>query len=547
VSERADRTRRSRPARTRGTGRFAASAVIGIPTVSAALAAAEVTAYFTSQATAPVDAVGSAVIGLTPAPVKEFMIAHVGTDDKPLLIAGVLVVLALLAIAAGRLALRRPAAGITLIVIVGVVGAVAAVTRPANGVSSLLPSLLGTIAAIAVMRWLARLYQDDTAARRSLRAGAAQPDQRTAGGQPAREREPEPAQSRRGFLVASAGAVAGAALVGFGADKLASEKYAVTTARAAVRIPRPTQLAATPAGLHPDVPGLSPFFTPNNSFYRVDTALVLPQVDPSAWTLQITGMVDHPVEISYDQLLRRTLEEHDMTLSCVSNPVGGPYVGNARWIGTPLASLLRQAGLQSGADQLLARSTDGMTIGTPLASVLDGRAALLAVAMNGQPLPVQHGFPCRVLVPGFYGYSSACKWVTELIVTTYQTQAAYWVQQGYAEIGTMKIASRIDVPGSSARVTAGKVTVAGIAWATHRGIEAVEVRADNGAWQQASIAAQDTPDTWRQWTYDWQAQPGNHTLQVRAVDDSGLVQTGAQEQPFPSGATGYHTISVTVA
>jgi DMSO/TMAO reductase YedYZ molybdopterin-dependent catalytic subunit len=258
-------------------------------------------------------------------------------------------------------------------------------------------------------------------------------------------------------------------------------------------------------------------------------------------------MVDHPVEISYHELLGRRLEEHDLTLSCVSNPVGGSYVGNARWVGTPLAPLLREAGVRSGADQLLATSTDGMTVGTPLESVLDGRAALLAVAMNGQPLPVQHGFPCRVLVPGFYGYSSACKWVTELHVTTYQAQAAYWVQQGYAQIGTMKIASRIDVPGSSASVAAGKVTVAGIAWATHRGIEAVEVRAGNGAWQQASIAAQDTPDTWRQWTYDWQAHPGTHALQVRAIDGSGTVQTGAQQQPFPSGATGWHTISVTVA
>ncbi|HYZ55589.1 MAG TPA: molybdopterin-dependent oxidoreductase [Streptosporangiaceae bacterium] len=537
---RADTARRDRPARTRGTGRFAASAVIGILAVGAALAAAEVPAYFTGQATAPVDAVGSAVISLTPASVKEFMIAHVGTNDKPLLIIGVLVVLVLLAIAAGRLALRSLRGGITLVVIIGVVGAIAAVTRPGSGALSLLPSIVGTVAAISVMDWLVGLYQRDSSAQPVPGGAPAQ-----AG--PGQTGPGQTGQSRRRFLIASAGTAASAALVGLGAGKLASEKYAVTTARSAVRIPRPAQLAATPAGLHPDVPGLSPFFTPNSSFYRVDTALALPQVDPSAWTLRITGMVDHPVEISYDQLLRRTLEEHDMTLSCVSNPVGGPYVGNARWVGTLLAPLLREAGVRSGANQLLATSADGMTVGTPLESVLDGRAALLAVAMNGQPLPVQHGFPCRVLVPGFYGYSSACKWVTELMVTTYQARAAYWVQQGYAQIGTMKIASRIDVPGSSARVAAGTVKVAGIAWATHRGIEAVEVRVDNGAWQQASIAAQDTPDTWRQWTYDWQAQPGNHTLQVRAVDDSGLVQTGAQEQPFPSGATGYHTISVTVA
>jgi DMSO/TMAO reductase YedYZ molybdopterin-dependent catalytic subunit len=396
------------------------------------------------------------------------------------------------------------------------------------------------------MRWLARTYQRGRHPRRAAYqavqpAPGAAPRLPDAG--PPDAGLPDP--GRRRFLAASAGTAAAAALVGFGADQLGSQKYTVTSARGAVRIPKPARRAATPAGLHPDVPGLSAFFTPNEEFYRVDTTLVLPQVNPSTWALRITGMVDRPVEITYDQLLRRPLEEHDLTLSCVSNPVGGPYVGNARWAGTPLAPLLRQAGIRSGATQLLATSTDGMTIGTPLESVLDGRAALLAVAMNGAPLPVQHGFPCRVLVPGFYGYSSACKWVTQLQVTTYQDMQPYWVQQGYAEIGTMKIASRIDVPGSG-RVAAGRVTVAGIAWATHRGIDAVELRVDNGPWRETSIAALDTPDTWRQWSYGWDATPGSHTLQVRAVDGSGTVQTGAQTAAFPSGATGWHTISVNV-
>jgi DMSO/TMAO reductase YedYZ molybdopterin-dependent catalytic subunit len=510
--------------------------VIGLLTVGAALAAAEVAGYFTGQATTPVNATGSAVISLSPAPLKEFFIQRLGTHDKPLLVIGVLVVLVLLSVLAGHLALRRLRAGVVLVAAIGVVGAAAAVTRPASGPSSLLPSLVGTAAAVAVLRWLVPLYRRTVGTRRAA-YDAVQPVPEAA------PRLPDP--DRRRFLAVSAGTAAAAALVGFGADKLASEKYAVTSARGAVRIPRPARLAATPAGLHPDVPGLEPFFSPNDSFYRVDTALVLPQVDPSAWTLKITGMVDRPVEITYDQLLRRSLEQHDMTLSCVSNPVGGPYVGNARWVGAMLAPLLREAGIHSGATQLLATSTDGMTVGTPLESVLDGRAALLAVAMNGAPLPVQHGFPCRVLVPGFYGYSSACKWVTQLQVTTYQNVVPYWVQQGYAEIGTMKIASQISVPASG-QVAAGPVTVAGIAWATHRGIAAVELRVDNGPWRPARIAAQDTPDTWRQWSYDWQATPGSHTLQVRATDDSGAVQTSAQAQPFPSGATGWHTISVNV-
>jgi DMSO/TMAO reductase YedYZ molybdopterin-dependent catalytic subunit len=513
-----------------------ASTVIGLLTVGVALAVAEVVGYFTGQATTPVDATGSAIISLSPAAVKEFFIQRLGTNDKPLLVIGVLVVLVVLSVVAGHLALRRPRAGTALVVAIGVVGAAAAVTRPANGPSSLLPSVAGTAVAVAVMRWLARMYQRSQGTRRAAFDAV----------QPVPEAVPRlPAPDRRRFLAASAGTAAAAVLVGFGADKFASEKYAVTSARTAVRIPKPAQLATTPAGLHPDVPGLEPFFIPNDSFYRVDTALVLPQVDPSAWRLRITGMVDRPVEITYDQLLRRPLEQHDMTLSCVSNPVGGPYVGNARWVGAQLAPLLREAGIHSGATQLLATSTDGMTVGTPLESVLDGRDALLAVAMNGAPLPVQHGFPCRVLVPGFYGYSSACKWVTELQVTTYQDAVPYWVQQGYAQIGTMKIASQISVPSSS-QVAAGPVTVAGIAWATHRGIAAVELRVDNGPWRPARIAAQDTPDTWRQWSYDWQATRGSHTLQVRATDDSGAVQTAVQAQPFPSGASGWHTISVNV-
>jgi DMSO/TMAO reductase YedYZ molybdopterin-dependent catalytic subunit len=511
--------------------------VIGILTVGTALAAAEVAGYFDSQAATPVDAVGSAVISLSPAPVKEFFIQRLGTHDKPLLVVGVLIVLSVLSVLAGHLALRRLRAGVVLVVAVGVVGAVAAVTRPVSGASSLLPSVAGTAVAAAVMWLLVRTYQRGQGTRR-VGDDAIQPARGDAPGLPGPD--------RRRFLAASAGTAVAAALVGVTADRLATGKSAVSSARSAVRIPRPARLAATPGGLHPDVPGLGPFFTPNDSFYRVDTALVLPQVNPDQWRLRISGMVDRPVEISYGQLLRQPLEEHDMTLSCVSNPVGGPYVGNARWVGAQLAPLLRRAGIHSGATQLLATSTDGLTVGTPLESVLDGRASLLAVAMNGAPLPVQHGFPCRVLVPGFYGYSSACKWVTELQVTTYGSVLPYWVQQGYAEVGTMKIASQIEVP-SSGKVPAGTVTVAGIAWATHRGVEAAELRIDNGPWLETRIAAQDTPDTWRQWSYEWKATRGTHTLQVRAVDDSGAVQTGMQAQPFPSGATGWHTISVTVA
>ena len=257
-------------------------------------------------------------------------------------------------------------------------------------------------------------------------------------------------------------------------------------------------------------------------------------------------MVDHPLEITFAELLGRSLVEHDQTLSCVSNEVGGPYVGTARWIGAPLADLLREAGVQRGADQLVGRSVDGMTIGTPVESILDGREALLAVAMNGEALPIAHGFPCRMLVPGFFGYVSATKWLVDLELSTFAGYDTYWVKRGWAKVAPVKTASRIDVPKPFAHVPAGVVMVAGVAWATHRGIDAVEVRADNGPWTLARLAQSDTPDTWRQWSCDLNLTSGLHTLQVRATDASGAVQTEQRADVFPSGATGWHSVVVTV-
>lgn len=581
-------------------------AVVGIVTAGVALALGELVAYATGPASAPVDAVGAAVVDLTPGPVKEFAIRNFGSNDKHVLIGGVLVVIALVAMAAGVVALRRLRPAAAVVALFGVVGAIAGVTRGGASWTYALPPLLGAAVAVAVMRGLVHLYRREwlsadgmplprVRGSRSSGRPAGRPAPRTSGttGRPRRpvpRREasgevratsqgkaqgarparvvprtgaasgqgarpgyrPRPGRapqgSRRAFIGASAGAAVGAAVVGFSGEALVAGKFQVAQARAKVRIPAPTTRAAlAPRRAHPDVPDLSPFYTPNSAFYRIDTALVVPQVDPDTWRLRIRGMVDTPIELTFDDLLRMPLEEHDMTLSCVSNPVGGTLVGNARWIGAPLAPILRRAGVKPGATQLFQTSTDGLTIGVPVESVLDGRASLLAVAMNGEPLPVKHGFPCRVLVPGFYGYSSACKWVTDLNVTTYQDDAAYWVQEGYARIGAMKIASRIDVPASGAHVAAGPVTVAGIAWITHVGISGAQVRVDSGPWQDAVVAVQDTPDTWRQWTFDWHATRGAHTLQVRAIDGTGTVQTGTQQQAFPAGATGYHTVNVTVS
>jgi DMSO/TMAO reductase YedYZ molybdopterin-dependent catalytic subunit len=326
-----------------------------------------------------------------------------------------------------------------------------------------------------------------------------------------------------------------------------AERSSVAGARRALRLPRPSESAsALPAGVNLDIPGLTPFITSNTAFYRVDTAIVLPQVAPSSWQLRIHGMVAREITLTFDELLRRPLIEDYVTLCCVSNPVGGPYIGNALWLGASLASLLRQAGIRAGADQLLCTSADGFTSGTPVQAVMDGRDALLAVAMNGQPLPVAHGFPARMVVPGLYGYVSATKWVTDITVTTFAGNYAYWAQRGWSQQAPIKTESRIDVPNGQGQIQAGRTAVAGVAWAQHKGIEAVEVRVDQGPWNQARLAAVPGIDTWRQWVWEWDATSGNHTIECRATDKTGYTQTDAQEQPEPNGATGHPMVAVTV-
>jgi DMSO/TMAO reductase YedYZ molybdopterin-dependent catalytic subunit len=356
-----------------------------------------------------------------------------------------------------------------------------------------------------------------------------------------------PGESRRRFLVTGAAAVGTFAVGGLGGRVLA-ERGAVTQARASLKLPRPARMLADqlPAGTDFHIPGLSSFVTPNASFYRVDTALILPQVSPDNWRLRIHGMVEREIEVSFADLLRRPLIETYVTLTCVSNPVAGPYIGNARWLGASLASLLREARPRAGADQILSTSADGYTSGTPVQAVLDGRDALLAVAMNGQPLPVEHGFPARMVVPGLYGYVSATKWVTDLKLTTFAAETAYWAQRGWSQQAPIKTESRIDVPVSGATRPAGRTAVAGVAWAQHHGIDAVHVRVDRGPWQRATLAAVPGIDTWRQWVWYWDATPGTHLIEARATDDTGYTQTAATAQPPPNGASGYPAVQVTV-
>jgi DMSO/TMAO reductase YedYZ molybdopterin-dependent catalytic subunit len=330
--------------------------------------------------------------------------------------------------------------------------------------------------------------------------------------------------------------------------RLLSEHTSVSQAQASLRIPKPAHPAPPlPAGSDLHIPGLSSFITPNSSFYRVDTAIVLPEVTPDSWQLRVHGMVAREITLSFDELIRRPLTADYITLTCVSDPVQGPYVGNALWVGTSLASLLRQAGIRAGATQLLCTSVDGFTSGTPVQTAMDGRDALLAVAMNGTALPVAHGFPVRLVVPGLYGYVSACKWITDIEVTTYEAATSYWAQNGWDAQAPIKTESRIDVPSGNKTLSAGRTAVAGVAWAQHKGIAAVEVQVDNGPWQEAQLAAVPDIDTWRQWVWYWDATPGSHIIQARATDATGYTQTSAQVAPEPNAATGYPAVMVQVA
>ena len=289
------------------------------------------------------------------------------------------------------------------------------------------------------------------------------------------------------------------------------------------------------------------FTTPNQDFYRIDTALSIPRIDPANWTLRIHGLVDREVSLSFDELLAEPLVETHLTLTCVSNPVGGDLVGNAKWLGLPVKTLLQRAGIQPGADMVLSTSQDGFTASTPLEALLDERMALLAVGMNGEPLPLEHGFPVRMVVPGLYGYVSATKWVVDLEVTRFADKAAYWTTRGWSERGPVKLASRIDVPRRGARVD-GPVVLGGTAWAQTRGISKVQVQIDDGPWQDAELGALASADTWRQWRYAWnEASPGTHMASVRAFDGDGVMQTGTVAEVVPDGASGWHQVEFSVA
>ncbi|MFI2210561.1 sulfite oxidase [Streptomyces sp. NPDC020141] len=547
-----------------GRRRVAAGALSGVLAAYLSLAVAELVSAAVRPESGPVIAVGGAAVDRTPAPLKDWAIRTFGANDKLVLLAGILTVLVLFALALGAFASRRRRAGAAGVLLFGAVGALAATGRPdSTGFLDALPSLAGGLAGAALLYFLTGRLPGASGALGDGAGGTGGVTGSTgstgglSGPEPGEGREsPDlaPGWNRRGFvLAATTAAAASTAAGGLGRSLNGSRGRDAAASRARIALPGPASAAVpTPADARLRVPGITPFITPNKDFYRVDTALVVPRVDASRWRLRIHGEgVTRPLTLTYDDLLRRELIERHITLTCVSNEVGGPYAGNARWIGVRLSELLRECGVRppsrgGPADQLVARSVDGMTIGSPVEELMDGRDALLALGMNGEPLPFTHGFPVRMVVPGLYGYVSACKWIRELELTRFAAYDPYWVKRGWAREAPVKTQSRIDTPKPFARPAAGTVMIAGVAWAQRRGVERVEVRIDEGPWRPAVLAAQDTRDTWRHWSLPWRATPGPHTLAVRATDGTGEVQTAERTRTVPDGASGRHSVVVTV-
>ncbi|GAB2709395.1 DMSO/TMAO reductase YedYZ molybdopterin-dependent catalytic subunit [Microbacterium marinum] len=510
------------------------AAVAGVVAGAVFLAVAELAALVFARTASPILAVGAFVIDIVPRPLKEFAITTFGEYDKIALLVGLGLAVLIASAIAGILQYVRPHLGAIAIGLAGVLSGAAIVTRAEATVLAYLPPILGTIGGVVILVILGRRLR----AWREASTAAPVPEN------PAHSRHLD----RRRFLMLTTIAGASAIVVGIAGRTVSAVTSSAEAIRKAIKLPAPRSTVSIPSGAELDVKGLSPLITPNADFYRVDTALTVPTVDPETWTLVIDGMVDQRIELTFQDLLDMGLDEYAITLTCVSNEVGGGLVGNAVWQGVPLRDVLAMAGPQSGADMVLSRSVDGYTASTPLSAVTDdGIDAILAVAMNGEPLPPEHGFPVRMVVPGLYGYVSATKWVTELKVTTFAEDEAYWTPRGYSAEAPIKFASRLDTPKSGTPVKAGKVPVAGVAWAQTVGIERVEVSIDDGEWKPAKLSKPINEDTWVQWVMEWDATPGTHYVAVRAVNKNGDLQIEERAPIAPDGSSGWQRSLITVS
>jgi DMSO/TMAO reductase YedYZ molybdopterin-dependent catalytic subunit len=544
----------------------------------------ELTAAVMAPEASPFAVIGSALIDMAPPWAKDAAIALFGTNDKLALLIGIAIALILVAAGAGLLELWRRPWGRVVMLAFGAIGVVAAMTRAGAGVLDWIPSALaGVAAALALGTLMKRLPTEVPAsptaaevpasalavgvgASRSFTEapGSAPGTEAPASGSfaeaPAAEAPAIPtdrdaasarhdrAFERRTFLTWTASAAAIGVLAAIGGTIARAGSQAVATVRQAIKLPAAAVVAPpVPAGAELGLTGLTSVMTPNEYFYRIDTALIVPQVDPADWRLRIHGLVEEEVTITWDELLALPLEESITTLTCVSNPVGGDLIGNALWLGYPIRELLTRAKPTKDADMVLSRSIDGFTASSPLEALTDDRNAILAVGMNGEPLPPEHGFPVRMVVPGLYGYVSATKWVTELEVTRFDRARAYWTDRGWSERGPIKLQSRIDVPRRNQGLSAGETVIAGVAWQQQVGVSKVEVQIDDGPWQEAILATAISDDTWVQWMFPWTAKPGSHKIRCRATNSDGETQTEVDAFPAPDGATGWQQLNIEVS
>jgi DMSO/TMAO reductase YedYZ molybdopterin-dependent catalytic subunit len=504
----------------------------GLLAGAAGLATSYAVANVMAVRSSPVVAVAEMVIRLTPGEVIERAVAVLGFNDKPVLVAGILVVLGLLFAWAGRLAARHWWAPVIVFGALAAVGVVAVATQDALTSTSYLPVLVGFVTWVVVLSVLTQPLDRPTKSATETPSDA--PDAAVRGEAPAEG-------TRRGFLLGAASV----AMISLGLGVLGrlwgSGRRRVEESRRLLRLTGVNE-PKVPTATNVGVEGIARWVTPADDFYLIHTAIALPTIEPEEWRLRIHGMVDREVTLSFQNLLSRERTEAWVTLNCVSNVVGGDLIGNAWWSGVRLADILREAGVSPEADAVLQTSEDGWTCGTPLAALTDERDAMLAIAMNGRPLPVEHGFPVRTIVPGLYGFVSACKWVVDLEVARFDQIEAYWTGKGWAEQAPVKLASRIDVPRDGSSVAAGELRVGGVAWQQRVGIRQVEISLDAGDWQPVMLGKAPTIDTWVQWAGTVTVTPGDHVLRVRAISRDGEVQSGVERSVLPDGATGWHEV-----